>query len=137
VISLALAAALSVSGAKPPEPLEEIFPQTQLIVEAEVASIVKDEAGAQTLSLKITRVVRGALSPDEAKAGVVTVAYPQASAHRMKVGAKGPWLIAIDEKTKAKRVLGRYGPDTYGIDKIEAKLAELKPAHLPPLPAGN
>lgn len=124
--------------AKPPEPLEEIFPRTALILDAEVAEVKHtdpdtDPTGpdvpAQTVLLKVKRVLRGKLSEDEQKSGLVLVAKPKAP-YTLKPGVKGPYLLAVDEKSGARTILGRYGPDSWSFEKLERKLDELKPPHL-------
>ena len=129
--------ALLLALAKPPEPLEEIFPQTQLIVDAVVVEVTKEDPpdasghARQSLILEVTRCVRGAL-PTESRTvpGVrprLTVVNPT---YRVKVGIHGPWLLHVDDKTGARTVLGRYGPDTWTLEQINAKLTALDPPQL-------
>ena len=146
MLAVVLALALQIGAAKPPEPLEEIFPLTALIVDAVVVEVKSEDkspspdsplAPRQIVVLEVNRVVRGAL-PGSATAGTpgqkarIVVTKP-ASAYKLRVGIKGPWLLAVDGKTGERTILGRYGPDSYTFEKIEAKLAELKPAHLAPI----
>lgn len=129
MITLLLALAL----AKPPEPLEEVLPQTQLIVDAVVADATSvpssDRLPAQKLTLKVNRVVRGKLAMN-AKGDTTIVVVKPAGAYTVKAGVKGPWLLHVDEKTGEMTVLGRYGPDTWTFEKIDQKLKELDPPHL-------
>ncbi len=141
IASLAvLALASEIAMAKPPEPLEEIFPATQLIVDAVVVDMKADvaaiegrlaEAPRQVVVLKVGRVHRGKLTEAETKSMTVVVTKP-AAPYLLSVGVKGPWLVHIDEKTGEKIVLGRYGPDSWTWETIERKLQELDPAHLRP-----
>jgi len=138
-----IALALLLAFAKPPEPLEEIFPQTQLIVDAVVVEVkapamkgpmgVGDQPG-QMVTLEVTKVIRGSLDPlvsargPDSKARIV-VEKP-INGYSLKAGVKGPWLIHVDEKNHAMTILGRYGPDTWTFEKIDEKLKELDPANL-------
>ena len=139
-VGVALAIALGVSMAKPPEPLEEIFPLTALIVDAEVVTLKQQdtfvegskELPAQVLVLKVNRVVRGALAPDEAREQRIVVRKPR-GAYIVRVGVKGPWLLAAQQDGE-RIVLGRYGPDSWTFEKIDAKLKELDPHNLRPAP---
>lgn len=130
--------ALEVSMAKPPEPLEEIFPLTAIILDAEVKEVkVTDpdldpqgkDVPRQVVVLTVKRVLRGKLTDAESKAREVVAIKPKAF-FTLKPGVKGPYLLAVDAKTGERTILGRYGPDTWSFDKIEAKLVELKPPHL-------
>ncbi len=136
-------AGLLVAGARPPEPLEEIFPQTDVIVDAVVVAVAPlpappdaargapppakgEGAPAQRVTLAVKRVVRGALTlPKDRRIDVVKpVAH-----YAVKPGVKGPWLLHR-AASGALVVLGRYGPDTWTFEKIDAKLEELAPPHL-------
>jgi hypothetical protein len=140
IARVALVFAMGVSMAKPPEPLEEIFPQTALIVDAEVVTIkdqgvhtegvaiARGELPPQVLVLKVTRVVRGALAKDEAREQRIIVRKPKAP-YTVRVGVKGPWLLGAS-KDGERLVLGRYGPDSWTFEKIDLKLKELDPPHL-------
>jgi len=129
-----------IAMAKPPEPLEEIFPATSLIVDAVVVEMKSEDpdtepqspnAPRQILELTVNRVVRGKLSADEKKSMKITVIKPKAP-YRSRVGIKGAWLLSVDPKTGEKTVLGRYGPDSWSFEKIDAKLKELNPKNLAP-----
>src|SRR5690349_15033759 len=120
--------------AKPPEPLEEVFPLTSLIVDAHVVEVKSEDAVTdektvpkQVVVLEVNRVVRGKL--DLAKDKKLVVTKPP-SAYKLRVGVKGPWLLAVDKKTGERTILGRYGPDSYTFEKIDQKLRELDPPNL-------
>lgn len=141
MIALVLAVSLEIAMAKPPEPLEEIFPQTTVILDATVASVVSEEkpktpdasdVPKQVVTLEVNRVVRGALPPLKGpKAAKITVnVVKPVSAYKLRAGVKGAWLLAHDAKTGELTILGRYGPDSWTFEKIETKLAELQPANL-------
>ncbi len=130
--------ALEVPVAKPPEPLEEIFPLTALILDAEVKAVQHtdpddDPQGKdvprQVVLLTVKRVLRGALGAAEEKTREVVAIKPKAP-FTLKPGVKGPYLLAVDDKTGERTILGRYGPDSWTFEKIERKLAELQPPHL-------
>ncbi len=113
--------------AKPPEPLHEIIPLATLVVEATVKEVTAtgptppppdkpatwSDKGtlnpSQELVLDVARVLRGTLD-----GATVTARKPEAG-YMVKVGVKGAWLIDADGV-----VLGRYGPDTWTLDKVEA-----------------
>jgi hypothetical protein len=114
--------------AKPPEPLEEVLPNAVFVVDAEVIAVltngplparkaapagatsVGNNAQAQTVKLKINRVLRGK------QVSELVVEKPEAG-YALTAGNHGPFLID-DTNT----ILGRYGPDSYAFTKIEAAL---------------
>jgi hypothetical protein len=118
--------------AKPPEPLVELLPLAQLVVEAAVESIVstgpappkvdnpdrhKDVgsmAAEQLVVLRIVRVLRGTCA-----SATLTVKKPLAP-YAVKVGTTGAWLLQSTEAEPL--VLGRYGPDSWHISRVEAAL---------------
>lgn len=125
-------------SAKPPEHLEEIFPRTQLIIDAEVVEVKshgpqtpKDAYAtpSQVVVLKVKRVIRGKLLSQVEQGTLLTVTKPEAP-YTLVAGNKGPWLIHQDEKSGALEILGRYGPDSWTFERIDEKLQALKPAHL-------
>lgn len=133
-----LVLAAEIAMAMPPEPLEELLPLTSLIVDAVVVEVtIEDKATSpdaalvpkQVVVLEVNRVVRGMLPSSSGAKARLIVSKP-ASAYKLRVGVKGPWLLAVDAKTGERTILGRYGPDSYTFDKLEKKLAELTPAHL-------
>lgn len=114
--------------AKPPEPLSEVLPKAQWVVDAEVTEVVKEgaeppavkaEPGAtstgqqtrsQTVKLKVKRVLKGAQVTE------LVVEKPVAG-YALRVGNHGPFLIDA-----GKVILGRYGPDSYAFAKLEQAL---------------
>lgn len=140
-VALALRVGLEIAMAKPPEPLEEVFPQTTVILDAHVVAVVSEEKPSapdapdvprQVVTLEVNRVVRGALPPSKGpKAAKIRVdVVKPVSVYKLRAGVKGAWLLAHDAKSGELKILGRYGPDSWTLAKIEEKLAELKPANL-------
>jgi hypothetical protein len=123
--------------AKPPEPLAEMLPTATLVVEAVVAQVLstgprplQPEADAkpkdhtdrgilsapQTLTLEVMRVLKG-----KHAGKTITVEKP-AAPYSLMPGASGAFLL--DEKNV---ILGRYGPDSWHITRVEAALKERSP----------
>jgi hypothetical protein len=134
----AIALASEIAMAKPPEPLEEILPATSLIVDAAVVELKAEDPVTdpkseviprQVVVLEVSRVLRGKLGDDEKAAMKIVVTKPPAP-YKLRLGVKGPWLLAVDGKSGEKTILGRYGPDSWTFEKIELKLKELDPPHL-------
>ena len=118
--------------ALPPEPLPDLLAKAEIVIIAEVVAIVATgpkppppehaaelkkgatsvgyKASAQTVKLKITRVLKGKAS------GELTVEKPEAP-YTLHPGDKGPFFLAKGV------ILGRYGPDTHTAEKIEKALA--------------
>jgi hypothetical protein len=112
----------------PPEPIEEVLPQAELVVEAEVAEVLatgpiqpKVEAplgttstgkrvAKQTVRLKVTRVHKGDAGLKE------LVAEKPLGAYALKAGNKGPFLL--DGAKPHPNILGRYGPDSWSLQRI-------------------
>ncbi len=108
----------------PPEPIEEVLPNAQGAVMAEVMRVVKqdaDKAGfvdpkvsdantqaaRQVVELKVSKVLFG-----EWKEGASVQVVKPSGAYALKAGNKGPFLLT--RVGDAVEILGRYGPDTYG-----------------------
>ncbi|MCC7072089.1 MAG: hypothetical protein IT383_12245 [Deltaproteobacteria bacterium] len=112
--------------ALPPEPLDELLPAARTVVEAEVAAVhdlepwPPGDKGApidgapprpsQRATLRVSRVLRGTADQE------LTVTKP-AAGYALHAGVCGPFLV--DERG---HILGRYGPDTWAIEEIEAAL---------------
>lgn len=109
----------------PPEPLERVLPKASWIVEAEVKEVLSEPEpkasgdgaagllGPQVVRLSIKRVLRGQKDTRE-----LVVKKPE-GAYRLRAGNKGPFLL---DAGKEPTILGRYGPDSYALSKIEAAL---------------
>lgn len=115
--------------AKPPEPIEDVIPSAAWVVDAEVTEVIStgpqppkvdakpgatstgQKTASQTVKLKIKRVLHGE------KVEELVVEKPEAG-YALKPGNHGPFLIDA-----TKRILGRYGPDSYSFERIEKALA--------------
>src|SRR4051794_20745425 len=117
--------------ALPPEPLSELLPKATWIVEGEVREVVQQaraipvahaqegatsaghQVGAQLVKLVVKRVLRGAPVTE------LVVEKPVAG-YALKAGSHGPFLIAEGDPHPV--ILGRFGPDSYALGRIEAAL---------------
>ena len=116
--------------ALPPEPIAHLLPKATWIVEAEVVQVLSEgpqpplpaklapsaplKLRAQTVELKVKKVVRGPSQPAS-----LTAQKPEGS-YLLKPGHHGPFLL---DGSEPPLILGRYGPDTYSLAKIEAALS--------------
>lgn len=116
----------------PPDPIEEVLPNAAWVVDAEVKEVVQQgpaapkvpappgwtdtgqKVGSQLVKLSIRRVLKGQSELKE-----LTVEKPVAG-YALKAGNKGPFLL--DGSKPHPVILGRYGPDSYSFEKIEAAL---------------
>lgn len=115
--------------AKPPEPLEDVLPLARWVVEAEVrevratgptppapaharprATSVGYQSASQEVTLAVTRVLRGEPARE------LFVHKPEAG-YLLRVGNAGVFLLD-GEKT----ILGRYGPDSWSLEQVQAQL---------------
>lgn len=125
--------------AKPPEPLASMLPLAGLIVQAVVAQVLSTgpspaqpesthapgrlvvDTGrlspAQTLVLDVMKVLRAA--PGAAPVTSITVEKP-AAGYSLLPGTTGAFLL--DTTTTPPTILGRYGPDTWPLVRVEAAL---------------
>ena len=128
----ALVPLLGVPMAIPPEPLQELLPQAALIVDAEVLEVVSQgeqppipehkkgatsvpsKSPAQVVKLKVKRALKG-----KAPQGDLTVDKPEGD-YVLSKGNKGAFLLKMAKGNPI--IIGRYGPDTYRMDTIEAAL---------------
>lgn len=113
--------------ALPPEPIDELMPQAVWVVEAEVkevlatgptppkpenarpgATSVGYQSASQTVKLAVSNVLRGEPVKE------LVVEKPR-GAYSLRPGNKGPFLIDAN-----KLILGRYGPDTWHLDRVKA-----------------
>lgn len=115
----------------PPEPLQELLPQAALIVDAEVLEVVSQgpqppipdhpkgatsvpgKTPSQVVKLKVKRALKGKVQ------GELTVDKPEGD-YVLTKGNKGPFLLKQEKGNTV--IIGRYGPDTYRMDTIEAAL---------------
>lgn len=118
--------------AKPPEPIAEVLPRAAWVVEAEVAEIVavgppvprvevpegfvghEQNVASQVVRLRVLRVLRGEPVTE------LEVEKPEAG-YALRPGVRGPFLL--DGSFPRPVILGRYGPDSYSLAKVEAALA--------------
>lgn len=116
----------------PPEPLQEILPHAAWVVEAEVTEVLSvgepppkvtapagwtdtgQKVASQRVRLKVTRVLRGESVQE-------LVADKPVSAYGLRAGNKGPFLL--DGTKPHPVILGRYGPDSYALARIQSALA--------------
>ncbi len=108
--------------ALPPELIEEVIPEADTAVLAEVTRVVEQSpqqkdppsqetsrptaAARQIVELKVSSVLFGALT----KGALVQVVKP-AGAYALKAGNHGPFVLGAGPAPVA--ILGRYGPDTW------------------------
>lgn len=117
--------------AKPPEPIDEVLPLAVFVVDAEVTQVVSEGpqppkvgkpgetstgqlSKSQVVKLKVNKALHG--KPP----AVLTVNKPEAG-YSLREGNHGPFLI--DAKNN---ILGRYGPDSYSMERVEKALASKK-----------
>lgn len=119
--------------ALPPEPLDDVLPSATTIVVAEVVSV--DDEGAwppvdkggpidgapprpaQRVRLKVTRTVKSGVGvPARHLDGGATMdAHKPPANYALRVGTRGAFLL-----DDAGEILGRYGPDTWSVEEVEA-----------------
>jgi hypothetical protein len=114
--------------ALPPEPLEELLSRASSVVVGEVTELlgtgplprrpekqhptdvdVGTKTPSQKVKLKVLRTLKG-MSPT-----LVIVDKPE-SAYRLLVGDQGPFFL------EGSTIIGRYGPNTHAMEKIERAL---------------
>ena len=118
--------------AKPPEPIEDVMPNATWVVDAEVTEVLAtgpqppkvaakpgatstgQKSASQTVKLKVKRVLFGEAVNE------LVVEKPEAG-YSLRAGNFGPFVI-----DSTKTILGRYGPDSYSLEKIEAALSARK-----------
>ena len=116
----------------PPEPIEEVLPKAVLVIDGEVKEVVSTgpspkkveaRAGAsdtgqktasQVVKLSVKRVLKGKTEAKE-----ITVEKPEGG-YALRAGNHGPFLL--DGTRPNPVILGRYGPDSYALARIEAAL---------------
>jgi hypothetical protein len=116
--------------ALPPEPLEDVLPYAPRIFVGEVVKV--EDLGAwpstggaidaaparpaQRAQVRVFRMLRGPM-PSMSELWVVK---PQ-GAYALHAGVRGPFLV--DAVATEANLLGRYGPDTWSEEEIDAALA--------------
>jgi len=124
--------------AMPPEPIDSVLFDAKAVVVGEVVAVItegepvakktppkKDHkdvgnlAAWQKLSLRIDDVLLAGL--DVKKGGSVDVLKPEGH-YGLPVGAKGVFLLGAAGADGLPVILGRYGPDSYRLDVVEAAL---------------
>ncbi|MFN7131678.1 MAG: hypothetical protein ACK4N5_06320 [Myxococcales bacterium] len=117
----------------PPEPIEEVLPKANAVVEAEVVEVVStgpaqpqvevlkqgmtsvpQKLPSQVVKLKVTRVLKGPTDLQE------VVAEKPVGDYMLRAGNKGPWLL--DASQPKPVILGRYGPDSWSLHRITEAL---------------
>ena len=107
--------------ALPPEFIEEVLPQADAAVMAEVAKVLEqspqkpspdtqmtsapDDAARQVVELRVKAVVFG-------QVGDTVKAIKPVGAYALREGNHGPFLLGKNAQG-AVEILGRYGPDTW------------------------
>jgi hypothetical protein len=114
--------------ALPPEPLSSVLPAARQVVVGVVVDVVDlgpwsavtrgppDSAPpcpAQRATVRVVRVLRGA--PVDS----IVVDKP-AAPYALSVDVGGAFLL--DTSTSPPTILGRYGPDTWGVDDVAAAI---------------
>lgn len=112
----------------PPEPIEDVLPDAVLVVEAEVLEVLSTgpdtpkvhskpgmtstgaKSPSQKVKLKVTKVLFGAPTKE------LVVEKPEAG-YALRAGNHGPFLV-----DKSNVILGRYGPDSYSLERITKAL---------------
>lgn len=117
----------------PPEPIDEILPLADAAVIAEVTRVLEQEpyrgpaaqpgfadlpgdAPRQVVELKVEQPLFGQVST-----GLITVIKP-AGDYALMAGNRGPFLLGAGNDARLV-IVGRYGPDTYRRETIEAARA--------------
>ncbi len=124
--------------ALPPEPIDSVLFDAKAVVAGEVVAIVTEGAALpkktpkkkdhrdvgnlaawQKLSLRIDNVLLAGLGT--AEGAVVDVLKPEGH-YALPVGAAGPFLLGAPGDDGLPVILGRYGPDSYRADVVEAAI---------------
>lgn len=109
--------------AKPPEPIEEVLPQAQAAVIAEVTRVLEQApqqkypqseetsrpttAARQVVELKVKSVLFGSVGT----VGQLFKAVKPEGAYALRAGNHGPFVLT--QSPEGVEILGRYGPDTW------------------------
>ena len=124
--------------AKPPEPLEELCFDAGIVVDAVVHEVLpaiglaKGDgaalADAQRVILRVTRMLKGEPASER-----ITVDKPVAP-YELAAGIHGAFFL--DTLTHPPTILGRYGPDSWPLSKVERALGT-PPSSSPSTPSRN
>ena len=122
--------------ALPPEPISELLSGASIVVDAEVIEILgtgdplpKPEAprGATSIGVMIPMQIvrlsvrRVLLNRDGALVADVLVVEKPIATYALRVGNQGGF--ALDGASPRRAILGRHGPDSYGIAALEKAIA--------------
>ena len=120
--------------ALPPEPIDEVLPDATHVVLAEVLRVISTDsappspprpegygslptnAPRQVVELKVSECLRG----KDLSAGATVRAEKPVGAYALRVGSQGPFLLRSG--AGAVVILGRYGPDTWRVDVVQAAM---------------
>ena len=127
----------------PPEPIDSVLFDAKAVVVGEIVAVVVEGAAIpktppakkdfkdvgnlaawQQLSLRIDGVVAPGLG---ATAGAVIDVLKPEGHYGLPVGAKGPFLLGAPGSDGLPVILGRYGPDSYRLDVVEAAVKRRSP----------
>ena len=119
----------------PPDPIDEVLPKVAAVVVGEITKILEqgkqaplpvperpgmtDVPGAlasQVVELRIDEVLFG---EPATRGEAIAVVKPEGD-YVLSPGNRGPFLLAAEERRWV--ILGRYGPDSYRREVIEAAL---------------
>ena len=121
----------------PPDPIDEVLPDTNAAVLAEVSRVVKQDpqeplpkapegatdvpgaAARQVVELKVKQVLFGTL----AAAGTNLEVVKPAGDYALRAGNHGPFLLK--QGPGGIEIVGRYGPDTYSESLIRSAARRL------------
>ena len=116
----------------PPEPIQDVLPKAKLVVVAEVVEVISNGpapaqpqaapgatsagrlAPSQVVRLKVEKVLRGGALAE------VVVEKPEAG-YALRAGNRGPFLL---DDAARPHILGRYGPDSWSMNRLEDALAK-------------
>ncbi len=123
--------------ALPPEPIDELLPQAEFGVIAEVLEIkergkqdyiptpekpdmvdIPRDLPYQVLTLQVKERLFGALGTLGERFDV----YKPAGDYVLRAGVEGPFFLVKDPEHKQPVIIGRYGPDNYTMTVVRAAI---------------
>ena len=123
--------------ALPPDPIDEVLPQAQAVVVAEVDEIlfrarqedvpqsedpymvdIPRDLPLQRVRLKISEVLDGS----QVSGGQAVEAVKPPGEYVLRAGVSGPFLLHWKEGETQPTILGMYGPDTYSLRVVKVAL---------------